>query len=69
MKDYYTAQSKKTLRKYLIDNNQHKTRETTDPTRGLVLSQGTLLQHFVFAIAGCYIIYRLEPMIVPVTEA
>jgi hypothetical protein len=33
-----------------INENQLKTREATDPSRGLVFSQGNLLQHACFAI-------------------
>lgn len=33
----------------------------TDPTRGLVYSQGTLLQHLIFAIVAVYIGYVIEP--------
>jgi hypothetical protein len=46
---------------YLLDEGQHRARLLLDPTRGLIYSQGTLLQHFIFAIVALVIQFKLEP--------
>ena len=54
--------SKQLLRDHLLEQGQYRTRSMTDPTRGLVYSQGTLLQHLIFAIIAMYIHYVIEPV-------
>lgn len=55
--------AKKTLREHLKQDGQEKIRNPLDPSRGLILSQGSLLQHFAFALIGFYITKYVEPTI------
>jgi hypothetical protein len=51
---------KERLREFLRREGQNKTRAPMDATRGLVYSQGSLLQHLVFAIVAWVILTFIE---------
>jgi hypothetical protein len=43
------------LRKWLKEQGQDVARQPADPSKGLIQSQGGLLQHLVFALIGLWI--------------
>lgn len=51
------------MRKYLEADGQGKLRDPVDPSRGLIYSQGSLMQHLIFAIIGFYVFKIVEPTI------